>query len=137
MSKSIRRCFLQQPHARRRRRRLPLKTNPPTVPPPAATKPVSDLKITLMDGSILQGKISVPELTVDTKFGTLKVPLDQIQSFAPGLQSHTQFSQTLQGLINDLASDAFADREKAQAAIVKLGPSVKPELERPAQNFGK
>lgn len=101
-----------------------------TTPANAATKPMGELKITLMDGSMLQGKISVPELTVDTKFGTLKVPVDQIQSFAPGLQSHKQFQQTLQGYINDLAADAFADREKAQLALLKLGPSVKPELEQ-------
>ncbi len=96
----------------------------------AATKPLNDLKITLMDGSMLQGKISVPDLAIDTKFGTLKVPVDEIQSFAPGLQSHSQFDQQLQGYINDLAADAFADREKAQSALMRLGPAVRPELER-------
>jgi hypothetical protein len=98
--------------------------------PTAATKPLSDLKISLMDGSLLTGKLSVSELAIDTKFGPLKVPVDQILSFAPGLQSHLQFQQTLNGLVNDLGADAFADREKAQQALTKLGPDIRGELDR-------
>jgi len=44
-------------------------------------------------------------------------------SFAPGLQSHPQFQQALNGLVNDLGSDAFADREKAQQALMKSAPT--------------
>jgi len=95
-----------------------------------ATKPLADLKISLMDGSLLTGKFSVSELAIDTKFGPLKVPVDQIVSFAPGLQSHPQFQQTLNGLINDLGSDVFADREQAQQTLTKLGPDIRGELDR-------
>ena len=100
--------------------------------PPAATapKPLSDLKISLMDGSLLNGKLSVTELAIDTRFGSLKVPVDQIQSFAPGLNSHPQFQKTLNNLINDLGADAFADREKAQQALAKYGPDIRGELDR-------
>src|SRR5215213_4478475 len=91
-------------------------TRPATAPPapttpspatPTSAQPrnpltTSDLKIILMDGSIVSGKLSVADLTIDTKFGTLKVPVDQIQSMAPGLQSHPKFNETLEGYINDL-----------------------------------
>jgi hypothetical protein len=100
---------------------------------PAATKPLSDLKITLMDGSLLNGKLSIAEFTVDTRFGTLKVPVDQIQSFRPGLQSHTGLQTTLMGLINDLGADTYATREKAQQAIIKMGPDIRGELVRLAK----
>ncbi len=101
-----------------------------SMPASAAPKPLSDLKISLMDGSLLAGKLSVTELGIDTKFGALKVPIDQITAFMPGLQSHPKFQQTVNGYINDLAADAFADREKAQQALVKLGPDIRGELER-------
>ena len=102
---------------------------------PASTAPakISDLKLTLMDGSVLAGKLSVPELAIDTKFGPLKVPVDQIQSFMPGLSSHAQFRQQVLDYVNDLGADLFADREKAQIALTKLGPEIRPELERLAK----
>ena len=100
-----------------------------------ATKPDSDLKIALMDGSLLNGKLSISELAIDTRYGTLKIPVDQIRSFAPGLQSHSQFQQTLNSLVNDLGADTFAVRERAQQAIVKLGPEIRGELDRQAKGL--
>lgn len=103
----------------------------PTAPEASpGLKPLSELKIELMDGSILTGKLSISTLDIDTKFGALKVPIEQIQSFAPGLPSHPQFQQQLNALVSDLSSETFADREKAQAALTKLGPDIRPELER-------
>jgi len=100
--------------------------------PTAAAKP-SDLKLTLMDGSVLAGKLSVSDLAIDTKFGSLRVPVDQIQSFMPGLSSHPQFKQQIVDYVNDLGADLFADREKAQQALMKIGPDIRPELERMAK----
>lgn len=103
---------------------------PSAAPAVNPAVPAGDLKIVLMDGSIVSGKLSVADLAIDTKFGMLKVPIDQIQSFAPGLQSHPKFQQNLMDNINNLAADAFADREKAQAELTKLGPDIRGELER-------
>ena len=100
----------------------------PAVDSAAATQ--GDLKISLMDGSIVTGKFSVNELAINTRFGSLKVPIDQIVSFAPGLQSHPAFSKNLDELVTDLGADSFADRDKAQAALMKLGPDLRGELER-------
>ncbi len=98
----------------------------PSVPAkPAAPAP---LKIYLMDGSIVTGKISVPELAIDTQFGSLKVPFESIRAFTPGLSSHPEFTKKLGDLVNDLAADGFAERENAQRALVKLGPEIAPEL---------
>jgi hypothetical protein len=83
-----------------------------------------------MDGSILAGKISVPDLTMETAYGTLKVPVDQIQAFAPGIKSHPEFESKLNAAIKDLSAEAFGDREKAQEAILKMGPELKKEVER-------
>jgi hypothetical protein len=94
---------------------------------PAALSP---LKLFLMDGSQVAGKLSVPELTIETQFGTLKVPIDSIKSFAPGLSSHPEFQKKLSDLVSDLGADGFAEREKAQQALLKLGGSIAPELRR-------
>jgi hypothetical protein len=110
---------------------------PPTTAPasaPSATAAPSELKIILMDGSVVSGKLSVADLAIDTKFGSLKVPVDQIQSLVPGLQSHPQFAASLEATINSLASDAFAEREKAQAALLKMGPEIKSILEHEAKS---
>jgi len=97
---------------------------------PDPAKPLAPLKLFLMDGSQVAGKLSVPDLTVDTDFGTLKVPIDSIKSFAPGLSSHPEFQKKLNDLVNDLGADGFAEREKAQQALLKMGSQIAPELRR-------
>ena len=47
-----------------------------TKPEAGATSQPAPLRIQLMDGSMLVGKISVPELTMETAYGTLKVPVE-------------------------------------------------------------
>jgi hypothetical protein len=101
--------------------------SPPAGAP--ATQPAG-LRITLMDGSAVVGKLSVNELTIETDYGTLKVPVDRIQAFAPGIHSHPDFEQKLNTALKDLSSEAFSDREKAQDTLVKIGPDLRRELER-------
>src|SRR5204862_412881 len=91
-------------------------------------------KITLMDGSIIAGKLSVADLAIETRFGSLKVPVEQIQSFMPGLGSHPDFQSKINQYVNDLAADTFADREKAQVALLKIGPDLRIELERQSKS---
>ena len=55
-----------------------------------------------MDGSVIAGKLSVNDLAIDTKFGSLKVPVEQIQSFMPGLGSHPDFQSKINQFISDL-----------------------------------
>lgn len=88
------------------------------------------LRITLMDGSAVVGKLSVAELSIDTDFGTLKVPVDRIQAFAPGIRSHPDFEAKFNAALKDLSSEAFADRERAQETLLKIGPDLRRELER-------
>jgi hypothetical protein len=84
----------------------------------------------LMDGSMITGRLSLKELTVETKFGTLNVPVANIRSFTPGLSSHPTLSKQIAGWIEELGSGTFNDREEAQKSLMKLGPSVRAELER-------
>jgi hypothetical protein len=97
---------------------------------PLAAEDANALRLYLMDGSIIAGQLSLKELAVETKFGTLNVPVNSIQSFTPGLNSHPALAKKIAGLIEDLGSGTFNDRETAQRELVKMGASVRRELER-------
>ncbi len=88
------------------------------------------LKLHLMDGSLITGRLALKDLTVETKFGTLNVPVANIRSFTPGLASHPALAKQIAGWIEELGSGTFNDREEAQKSLMKLGPAVRAELER-------
>ncbi len=100
----------------------------PTTQPVA--KPPAVLRLHLMDGSVLTGNISTSAIDVETQFGTLKVPIESIRSLTPGLQSHPELLKKIEDLVADLAADGFAERQKAAQALSKMGPEIKPELEK-------
>ncbi len=88
------------------------------------------LRLHLMDGSLITGRLALKDLTVETKFGTLNVPVANIRSFTPGLSSHPALAKQISGWIEELGSGTFNDREEAQKSLTKLGPAVRAELER-------
>jgi hypothetical protein len=103
---------------------------PEKAPEKEIPKDPEVVKICLMDGSIFSGKLSVKELTVETKFGLLKVPVTDIRSFTPGLESHPELDAQISGMVEKLGSEVFATREQAQKALVKMGRSIEGELKR-------
>ena len=105
------------------------KPTAPTVTSGEGADPES-LKLHLMDGSVITGRLSLKDLSVETKFGMLNVPVANVRSFTPGLTSHPALAKQIAGWIEDLGSGTFNDREAAQQALLKLGPSVRAELER-------
>ena len=104
--------------------------DPATATAPATTPAAApdSVKLYLMDGSVLAGRLGTPQIDIQTKYGVLKVPLNDIRTFTPGLASHSDFNEKLQGMINDLGADGFAEREKATEALRKLGPDIRNEL---------
>jgi hypothetical protein len=97
---------------------------------PDATRDPESLKLHLMDGSVITGRLSLKDLSVETKFGMLNVPVANVRSFTPGLTSHPALAKQIASWIEDLGSGTFNDREAAQQALLRLGPSVRAELER-------
>jgi hypothetical protein len=87
------------------------------------------IRIHLMDGSTITGKLSLADLEVETSFGTLQVPIASIRSFTPGLGSHPEMARNIDSLIEDLGSGVYGKREAAHKALQKLGPPVRAELE--------
>ena len=119
----------------------PAETDP--VTPPPARQPVyqsvskidpSMVKLHLMDGSIISGKLSIDILEVDTEFGSLKIPITSLKSFTPGLASHPQLVREMQSLIEDLGSSDFGQREAAQKTLIRIGLPSREYLQKRADD---
>ena len=100
-------------------------------PPSGAPSPGAEqIRLHLMDGSLISGKLTVSEIEVETEFGKLTVPVLRIRKLRPGLGSHPQLGRQVQQLIEELGSNQFESREAAQKALLKLGLAVRTELEQ-------
>ena len=88
------------------------------------------LKLHLFDGSVLTGDLSIAEITVDTQFGKLTVPIDKIRSFSPGLDSFPELSAQIVAKIKTLGSDDYKTREAAHKELAGMGVKIQRELEK-------
>lgn len=88
------------------------------------------MRLHLMEGSVVTGKLSIDTVTVETAFGNLQVPVANIVSFTPGLDSHPEEGKRIGRLIQQLGSNAAAERDAAQRALSDMGKSIQPELAR-------
>jgi hypothetical protein len=92
------------------------------------------LRIHLMDGSQIGGKLAAKDIEVETAFGPLKIPVTSIKSLTPGLGSHPKVTQDLTTLVEKLGSPVFGEREAAQKSLLEMGPSIRLQLERSAND---
>jgi hypothetical protein len=109
---------------------------PPSVAPTppganANAKPNASesVRVYLMEGSVVSGRLSVESLAVKTAFGTLNVPVEHVVSFTPGLESHPQLRKKIGRQIQQLGSNDAAEREQAQRELLDYGPGLQPLLE--------
>lgn len=100
-------------------------------PPAAPAKPIDPevIRLFLMDGSVITGKLAVKDIQVKTTFGTLTVPVANIVNFRPGIDSFPEFGERINGLIAALGADDFNEREAAQKELQKIGTKVRKLLE--------
>lgn len=106
----------------------------PAVSPPTTPPDPEALRIHLMDGSQVGGKLTAAGIDVETQFGKLTIPVAAIVSLTPGLASHPQVGQSISELIEKLGSPAFSEREAAQKALAAMGPSIRLKLARAADD---
>jgi hypothetical protein len=114
----------------------------PTSPPvaPAAPRGTAQqgasraIRLHLMEGSIVSGRLSTEAVTVETEFGKLEIPVANIVSFTPGLDSHPEERKRIGRLIQQLGSNAAAERDNAQRQLTEMGKSIQNELARYQQD---
>lgn len=85
--------------------------------------PLGELQLTihLADGSKIAGNLVTRHLVVDTDFGQLKVPIDRIHSFTPGLKSRPDELVRIKELIDNLSADEVERRDQAQRVLLGIG----------------
>lgn len=100
----------------------------------ASDNPADDqgaIKLVLMDrGQVYYGKLSVESITVETAFGALEIPIDQIVSFTPGLESHPEEMARINRLIQELGANEEDARNNAERELMTFGASIRPVLEK-------
>lgn len=109
---------------------------PAATPAPAAPAAIAPkaMKLHLMEGSVVTGRLSIDAVTVETQFGKLEVPVASIVSFTPGLDSHPEERKKIGRLIQQLGSNAAAERDAAQRALTEMGVAVRGELSKAAND---
>lgn len=98
--------------------------------PAAASPGKGTVRLHLMEGSVVSGKLSVESITVTTEFGKLEVPVNRIVSFTPGLESHPKERDNILRLIEQLGSKTAQERDDAQRKLSEVGLPVREELEK-------
>ncbi len=110
-------------------------TGPKAAPPgarsgPAENGPVRLMRLHLMEGSVVSGKLSNVTVTVETAFGKLEIPVASVVSFTPGLDSQPEERKRIGRLIQQLGSNMAAERDAAERALTDMGKAVQNELAR-------
>ncbi len=93
-----------------------------------------EVRLHLMEDSIVTGALSVESITVTTEFGTLEIPVTHIVRVTPGLDSHPEQKRRIVSLIQQLGSNNVKERDEAQKALTELGGAIMPLLERYASD---
>jgi hypothetical protein len=112
----------------------------PPAPPPGAKPGVAEpsasrlMRLHLMEGSVVAGRLSTETVTVETAFGKLEVPVASIISFTPGLDSHPEERRKIGRLIQQLGSNNAVERDAAQRSLTDMGKTVQSELSRYAMD---
>jgi hypothetical protein len=109
----------------------------PAAPPPGGTRPAPAevsasrlMRLHLMEGSVVAGRLSTETVTVDTAFGKLEIPVANIVSFTPGLDSHPEERKKIGRLIQQLGSNNAGERDAAQRNLTDMGKTIQSELSR-------
>ncbi len=101
--------------------------------PPSAGRPVKTVLL-LSDGSRIVGQMEAGTLAVDTAFGRLEVPVDQVLRLRVARCSDAATRREIAALVRDLSSQEFATRERATVELRKRGDAAAGMLREAAES---
>ncbi len=87
-----------------------------------------EVRLTLWDGTVVTGDIGIEFFKVQTQFGQLEVPVKNVISLRPGLDSFPQMIQQISELVEKLGDRDFQTREKAHRELVAMGKTIRAEI---------
>ena len=91
-------------------------------------------EIRFADGSVVRMSLLQETLEVQTKYGKLLVPTNDIRRVDMGLHIPDGMEQTIETSIRMLSSEAFKQREEASRELVQAGHWAFPALQRATQS---
>jgi hypothetical protein len=97
---------------------------------PSAPLGPRQIKLYLNDGTIIAGDLTIDAFSVQTEFGSLKIPIEKLRSLTPGLDSTPGKAEKITKLVADLGADDYKVREEAHRELVEMGAGIRSELER-------
>ncbi|MFH1429322.1 MAG: hypothetical protein ABIH39_06215 [Candidatus Margulisiibacteriota bacterium] len=101
----------------------------------AATEPaVKESIFQLKDGMKIAGVIELNSIKVDTEYGVLNIPVNDIIRIRIGKKCDKQLIEKIADLIEKLGSPDFKVREEAANGLKKLGPIAATELRNAAKS---
>lgn len=89
-----------------------------------------EIRLHLWDGNVITGELGIAQVTVQTEFGPLQVPVEKILTFRPGLDSFPQLRERISKLVDDLGAEDYTTREKAHKALAAMGTQLRREIYR-------
>ena len=87
-----------------------------------------EIRLTLWDGTVVMGSVNIEYVKVETQFGKLEVPVQNIIQFRPGLDSFPELTERINSLVEQLDNRDFQTRERAHRELVGMGVSIRSVL---------
>lgn len=88
------------------------------------------IRFHLWNGLIIGGDLEVDSINIETEFGPLKVPIDRIMKFYPGLDSFPELNSKIDSLVEALGDKNFEIRENSHNELVRMGSLLQTEIYR-------
>jgi len=90
----------------------------------------SGLRFHLWNGTIIVGQPSLDQIRMQTDFGPLDIPVDQITAIRPGLRSYPELAAHIQQLVEALGADQYEARQRARDELGSMGLMLAEQIKR-------
>jgi hypothetical protein len=93
---------------------------------------VQDVQVTLWDETTVSGQLAETELTCNLRCGVaMKVPVALVEEYSqPTPQPSGQIVEKAKQLVSELSAEDWKARDRAETALVGLGPIIVPTLKQ-------
>jgi hypothetical protein len=93
---------------------------------------VQDVQVTLWDETTVSGQLAETELTCNLRCGVaMKVPVALVEEYSqPTPQPSGQIVEKAKQLVSELSAEDWKARDRAETALVGLGPVIIPTLKQ-------
>jgi hypothetical protein len=94
-----------------------------------AQKP-AEVSVKLRDGSNVSGTAALPDVTLNTDYGKLLIPLKNVSSIKVGIPADKSISEKAVSFLKQLSSTSEDSRKGAYEELIKLGVKAIPAIDK-------